>query len=159
MSAALTLSLADLPKELRQIAARLGTIDLRHALRTVALYLASQARKAFDQQASPDGVPWAKFKRPPSVKRGGPSSKLLRDTGILMGSLTGQAGGGHVEEITAGSLRWGTNVTGESGFPYGAAHQFGTRTIPARPFLGVTPAMIGRIKLIIMDAVKRAVKA
>ncbi len=153
MSAALTLSLADLPKELQQIAARLGTIDLRHALRTVALYLSSQARKAFDAQASPDGVPWAKFKRPPSVKRGGPTSKLLRDTGILMGSLTGQASGGHVEEITAGSLRWGSNV------PYGGYHQAGTKTIPARPFLGVTPAMVGRIKLILADAVKRAVKA
>ena len=152
MSASQALTLADLPKAAQVVAARLGAFDLRAALRTVALYLSSQAKLAFVNQASPDGVPWARFKRPPSVKRGGPSAKLLRDTGILMGSLTGQTDSGHVEEITATSLRWGTNVR------YGAFHQHGTKRMVARPFLGITPAMLKRITQILGDALKRAGK-
>ena len=131
------------------LAPLVGRLDFRIPLRTVALYLNSQARKCFDEQRSPDGKPWARFKRKPSARRGGPSAKLLRNTGILMASLTGQAGG-HVEVLTATSLTWGSNV------PYAGYHQHGTKHIPARPFLGITDQMRGRIEQIVAEYVKRA---
>lgn len=146
--AAETLNLSGAPPVMRALLS--GRTDFRAPLRTVALYLNAQARKCFDEQRAPDGTPWAKFKRPPSVKRGGSSSKLLRDTGILMGSMTAQVQG-HVEEVTATSLRWGSNV------PYAAFHQYGTRFIPARPFLGITAKDVERIGLIVTEWLKKAV--
>jgi phage virion morphogenesis protein len=129
-------------KELRSFAA---------PLRTCALYLNSAARQRFDQGASPDGVPWAALIRP-SKRRGGASAKPLRDTGILMASLTSRATG-HIEEITDTALEWGTNVS------YAAFHQHGTARMVARPFLGVTPKDEERMATIILDWAEKRLKA
>src|SRR5581483_10822530 len=56
----------------------------------------------------------APLKRPRA--RGG--DVPLRDTGVLMASLTGQ-GKGHVKEVTAHALVWGTNIE------YAAIHNWG----------------------------------
>ena len=143
-----TLNLSDLPNWLDGIDP--SKIDLRAVLRTVGLYLASQAKRNFDQGQSPDGVPWAPLVRP-SRKRGGPTAKPLRDTGILMASMA--AGADHVEDIDAASLTWGTNVW------YAGFHQHGTRRIPARPFIGLTPQMEMRIAQIVIDGIAKQVKA
>ena len=118
--------------------------DFTKPLRTIALLLNAEARLCFVNQAAPDGTPWAKFKRPPSVKRGGPSAKLLRDKDLLMGSLTGQ-GAEHVENVTASRLEWGSNV------PWSPFQQDGTRFIPARPFVGLTPGIRAKIARILED--------
>ncbi len=150
MSFAQQLDLSGLSAATQQaLAAAVGKIDLRPALRQVALYLNSQARRNFVNQSAPDGTPWARFKHKPSARRGGASAKLLRDTGVLMASLTGQAGG-HVEDVTAFALRWGTNV------PYAKYQNFGTRHLPARPFVGLTPAMVARIEQIIVEYLRKA---
>jgi hypothetical protein len=143
-----SITLADLPGWTRGLADRLAGLDLTRPLQTVGLYLAAQARRCFDEQRSPDGVPWAGWKHPPSARRGGPSAKLLRDRDVLMASLVGK-GAYHVERVTRASLLWGTAV------PYGKYHQDGTRTIPARPFVGVSGPMLDRIEQILLDYAAR----
>ncbi len=146
MSFAQELDLSGLSSTTQQaLVAAVGRIDLRPAFRTVALYLNSQARRNFVNQSAPDGTPWARFKHKPSAKRGGASAKLLRDTGVLQASVTS----GVVEDVTSFSLRWGTNV------PYAKFHQFGTRHLPARPFIGITPAMVQRIEQILVEYLKK----
>ena len=60
---------------------------------------------------------------------------LLFRTGRLLGSLTDPDDPEHIEHVSDGELLFGTRV------PYAAAHQRGTRHLPARPLL--TPAMLG----------------
>ena len=54
----------------------------------------------------------------------------LWDTGRLVASV-GAGSVDHVEEVDRRGLVYGTNVS------YAPYHQYGTRTIPARPFLGI----------------------
>ncbi|MGH8358111.1 MAG: phage virion morphogenesis protein [Pseudomonas sp.] len=122
--------------------------DFSRPLKTVALLLNAEARKSFVGQQAPDSTPWARFKHPPSVKRGGPAAKLLRDTGLLMASLTAR-GGRHVENVTATTLEWGSNV------PYAGIHQFGTRHIRARPFVGLTPTVIEKTRKIVLEYLEK----
>jgi hypothetical protein len=60
-------------------------------------------------------------------------------------------GSGHVEDVGASSLVWGTAV------PYAGFQNDGTRTIPARPFLGVTDDMKETVSKILLDYVKRMI--
>ena len=144
-----TLNLADLPNWLDGIDP--SKLDVPRLLRPVGIYLAAQAKRNFDLGQSPDGVPWAPLART-SKRRGGPTAKPLRDTGILMASMA--AGTGHIEDIAGSSMTWGTNVF------YAGFHQHGTGGIPARPFLGLTPAMEKRMcAQILVDAIERQVKA
>lgn len=119
----------------------LAAIDWAPALRACSLLLASAARECFDQGRAPDGAAWLPLKRP-SKKRGGKSAKPLRDTGLLMASL--QPGRpDNVTDVGAFHVGFGTNVA------YARFHQEGTRTIPARPFLGWTPALERKCLLIL----------
>src|SRR5262245_26052808 len=126
-----------------------GPLDYQPSLKLVAVYLAAQARRSFDEGRGPDGRPWRPLKKP-SKRRGGASAKPLRDTGLLMASLSAR-GAQHVEEYQPAALEFGTAVR------YGRYHQDGTRTIPARPFLGTTPAMDERIGEIVADQLARQV--
>lgn len=132
------------------LGSQLAGLSFRRPLETVSFYLASQARRNFDEGHAPDGTPWAPLLHP-SAKRGGASAKPLRDTGLLMASLTGK-GSGHVERITDTAIEWGTNVN------YGTFHQFGTSRMVARPFLGVTPKMEETISRIILEWVEKQLK-
>lgn len=149
-------------------AAGLTRADMRQPLTAVKVLLVADVRENFDQAHAPDGTAWLPLKNP-SQRRGGSSSKPLRDTGLLMASVTAQ-GRGHVEQITEDTLVLGTNL------PYAGVHQHGatiffpektrkkpwvfeaggkkvfTRrlkahsvTIPARPFLGFSPRALDRI--------------
>lgn len=117
--------------EVDRLANVVGALDFREPLKVAGIMLASEAKMSFVNQASPDGSPWAPFKRTPSARRGGKSAKLLRDTGLLMASY--QGGQGHAENVTALSMEWGSSLD-RAGW-----HNSGTRTIPARPQAGFTP--------------------
>lgn len=86
-----------------------------------------------------DGVKWAPLSRKTLTKKrtgGTGQAEILRNTGRLLRSITpgvdGVARGpDQVVQTLPGSVVVGTNV------PYAAAHQTGTRTTPARPFLPV----------------------
>lgn len=121
-------------------------------IKDVGLYLTMESKLNFDGQHSPEGIPWAPFARTPGRRRG-IGAKLLRDTGILMASLVSK-GLGHVEMAGEHSLEWGTMVD------YAQFHQWGTSTIPARPFLGITPKTEDAIgKIVEHHAEKQVPKA
>jgi phage virion morphogenesis protein len=136
--------------------------DYRPLLKQFAVLLGSQAKQCFDGQRSPDGAAWAPLKRQRSRKRDkrakksgrGTGQKVLRDTGLLMASVTGQ-GSGHVETLTATSLVYGTNLVSPRGFPYPAAHQHGTRNMVARPFLGISAKAADVMAQMCADFVRR----
>jgi phage gpG-like protein len=109
---------------------QLASLDFGPPLRRSAIILVSYARQSFDGAHDPDGRPWAPLQRP--RRRGRSGEKPLRDTGLLMASLTaGSGAAGHVERLSPHELVWGTNIE------YAGFHQDGTRHVPARPFLGI----------------------
>ncbi len=146
-----TLSLADLPAYLAARAQALSNIDLTPPLKVANLLLISATKQNFVNQSDPDGVPWTPLKKPrgrPRDKRKSRrkgSDQILRDTGVLMASVSG--GAGSINDVTSKSLRYGTSVS------YAGYQNFGTRTIPARRFLGLTPQLRQRIN----DAIRRYV--
>jgi phage virion morphogenesis protein len=144
------LKLSDLGKLLGKLGSDLARLDLTKPLNTVAFYLASQAKQSFDKGQSPDGQPWAPLKNP-SARRGGPSSKPLRDTGVLMASLAGR-GAGNVTKVRSTALDWGTSVA------YASYHQQGTGRIPARPFLGIGPKQEDGIVRILVEHIEKMLK-
>jgi phage gpG-like protein len=158
-------------------------------VRRYVVLLSAESKGCFDQSRDPDGNPWAALRRPRERKRdkrargGGGGQKPLRDSDVLMLSVTAR-GEGHVEELGPTSLRWGTNL------PYAGTHQEGktirvpewraeqggkprvfkaadgkavfTRhirayevEIPARPFLGVTDRLAGRMADMAADYARR----
>lgn len=143
------LTFEELGKLFGAMGARLTGLSFERPLRTVALYLSSQARGCFDEARAPDGTPWLPLQHP-SKKRGGPTAKPLRDTGMLMASLGARAFG-HVEQVSDTALVWGTNLVSEKGYPYPAVHQFGGGNVPARPFLGMTPQMEATVSRILLE--------
>lgn len=76
-------------------------------------------REGFDRSRAPSGVAWQPLRAPRSRRR--PGRRPLADTGQL------RAWASH-------AMVSGTTATWDAPL-YGAFHQLGTRTIPARPFL------------------------
>jgi len=77
---------------------------------------------------APDGQPYKPLKRP-RPKGHNPGTKPLIDTGALIQSLRG--GTDHVQKIDSFEAMVGTSHW-KAGF-----HEFGTKHIPARPFIGI----------------------
>ncbi len=123
-----------------------GVVHFGPILRAVAVSLQAFSKERFDTATDPWGQPWKPLKKP-SKKRGGASAKPLRDTGLLMGSLTARSGQGHTEEYGPTSLVWGSALD-RAGW-----HNEGTRTIPARPFLDVSPQLEERLARLVGNLV------
>lgn len=146
-----TVNLEEFSAALARMGRTAAEIDYGPALNAVSVYLAARAKNSFDMGVSPDGAPWLPLKRPRSRRRdkrakGGTGQKPLRDTGLLMASVQGRAGvRGSVKVMGRLSVEQGTSL------PYAGYHQFGTRHIPARPFLGVTEKDADRIGMMVAD--------
>lgn len=129
-------------------AERLLHLDFSKPLKQCAFLLSAALKEGFVQSRAPDGSSWAPLKRPRrkgtknkgkgSRRRSSTTNQPLWDTGRLVASMG--AGSDHREQVTRDVLVFGTNVS------YGVFHQFGTRTIPARPFLGFSDDTIARIE-------------
>jgi len=114
MGAALEMDLGQFAAWCDSRAQDLSRIDFSPAWRPVAVYLAASTKQRFASGTSPNGAPWAPLAHPRARGGGTP----LRDTGLLMASVTGQ-GQGHVEQATPQQLVWGTNLD------RAALHQWG----------------------------------
>lgn len=148
-SATRDLTLTGLADELRGMGVDPAALDYSRGLKAVSVYLSAQAKRCFSESRTPDGTPWPPLKNP-SRRRGGKSAKPLVDKGILMASMSATAASrGAVRDITRVSLEHGTEIE------YAGFQNFGTRTIPAREFVGITDQMAGRIEQIIADDVAR----
>ena len=98
---------------------------------SVGSYVQRQTiNERFEKEQSPDGSTWTPL-APATVKKRlkrhkSGHMKILQDTGELRRSIAYEAGDYYV--------RIGSNLK------YARTHQFGREHIPARPFLGITPA-------------------
>jgi phage gpG-like protein len=102
-------------------------------LSAAAILCSSELKRGIDDSKSPDGTPFAPLKHPRRRKRdrkakGAGTQQPLRDTGLLLASLT--SGQGHVQRTTQDGLTLGTNLA------YAHFHQDGTKFMVARPFVG-----------------------
>ena len=140
-----TLRLEHLGPRLGAMASRVESLTFAPALKVASVMIGAAAKENFARGHAPDGTPWAPLKRPRSGSKGG--DRPLRDTGLLMASVSG--GSGHVEEVSAFALLAGTRVG------YGQYHQHGTRTVPARPFLGFGPALVEKLDRVFSDHLGR----
>lgn len=118
--------------ELQSAALERALLALRAALKDVAPLLAElgqivvgQALDSFEDEAGPDGAPWAASQR--AILHGG---QTLADSGLLRSSIQNEV------EIMPDAVIVGSSRV------YAAIHQFGGRagrghavTLPARPFL------------------------
>lgn len=145
MSLARELSLEQLSVFFSRRAEELATLDLRVPLKECAVLIKSDVSNNFQGSHAPDGTPWKPLKRKRSGKRHkGSIPKPLLDTGLLRASAVAN-GRGHVEEITANSLEVGSNLE------YAGWQNDGTRTIPAREFIGFSNSLIADIEEVLAD--------
>lgn len=128
-------------------------LSFKEGLEESSIYLRSEALRNFDLQRSPDGIPWAPLKRPRNrlrdrrarKKHPDKKEKILVDTSILLNST--QGGAGYTKMLGEMFLTQGTNIE------YAGFHQFGTRKMVARPFVGITSIDADKITGFIADAV------
>lgn len=170
-------------------ATTLHDADWTRPLKVAEQLIVSATKENFAGQHAPDGTPWTPLKyersraRDKRARKKGGRQQVLRDTGILMASVTA-SGRGHVRELSRTQLRVGTNLN------YAGTHQFGhtfnrparqrskpwvftlptgqtvfTRriraysfTVPARPFLGYSQALLGRIESVFRSHLARQVR-
>lgn len=105
--------------------------------------LAGDLGRGFLSSKDPSGNSWAPLKHPRPAGRNQGHRPLI-DTSTLMRSVISK-NLGNIEEITDNSVTYGTDIE------YAAFHQFGSGNVPARPFVGVSDAMIERAEEMIAD--------
>ncbi|MDD9863345.1 MAG: phage virion morphogenesis protein [Gammaproteobacteria bacterium] len=118
-------------KHIRQALNRLAAAaaDPRPALEELGEVLLQSTYDRFGPQQAPDGSPWAPLSPKYRARKPRHKDRILLLSGNLRDNLRWQL-------LDAHTLAVGTNEI------YGATHQLGdtSRNIPARPFLGLSPA-------------------
>jgi phage gpG-like protein len=114
----------ELAAQLHRFAARVD--DPRPALERMRAMLAAGEEEVWGTRGSAIGFYWA----PPAEPERKTNSAQLVETGALRNSLTNPSAGLSPSEV---ELRFGTDI------PYAHFHQFGTRKMPRRSFLGIPP--------------------
>jgi phage gpG-like protein len=104
------------------------------ALNAVGLYLRGKVQRTFNDQRDPFGRPWKPLKHREGL--------ALLDTGRLRASIT--------HRVTGSVVEVGTNV------PYAGFHNAGTKHIPARTFLALSPEWVeGCVRVAVDVLLKR----
>lgn len=116
--------------------------DLTPVMSAIGALLENSTRKRFETKRDPEGISWAHLRATTQLSKTNaddrkawyagqkvlgqlkPRGGILVDRGTLLKSITHHA--------TSQSVAIGTDRL------YGKYHQTGTRTMPARPFLGVS---------------------
>ncbi len=137
-----TLDLGGLVQQLQATADSVAKLDLSGPLKIAEQLLISDSKQAFAKAADVDGNPWPPLKAPRRLPGGLKQldAKPLRDTGRLMASITGRIEEGKRVVV-------GTNVS------YSVFHQYGTKYIVARRFLGISAKTRGRIEGLVRTAI------
>lgn len=143
----------------QQVFANLQGIDGREIFRQVADVFEALTLERFQQQNSPDGVPWAALS-PVTLRqrqrRGIAGTAILRETGLLRSTVRGVSG------------QWSAGITVGGTGSWAAVHQRGNPAnkfggapapIPARPMIpegDLPPRYIPRLLEPIEDAIADA---
>lgn len=117
---------------------RLG--DIPTVMDAVGQIYLSGAQQRFVDQRDPQGQPWQALSPVTLARRrkAGRGAQILRDTGVLMNSLSYKTAGNTVTVFTA-DIRAGTHQYGAKKGQYGRSKRgpIPWGDIPARPFLGL----------------------
>ncbi len=162
-------------------AAALASLDLSREMKVIAIMARADMVENFQGSHGPDGTPWPPLARPRANSKG--ADKPLLDTGILQASVTAAAGKGHVETITARSMKTGSNLD------YAAVHQYGhtflrpektrgkpwvfsgangqivftrrirahQQTVPPRPFAGWSARLLAKVDRVLGERLEKSV--
>lgn len=135
---------------LNQLMAQIN--DLEPAFADIGEYLLLSHRQRFDEQQSPDGEPWEPLSATSQALKPKNKQQILRLNDILRDHFSYQA--------TNKELLFGSNQV------YAAIHQFGgttspnsmipNKTIPARPFLGLSNDDETEVLAILSDHLQNA---
>lgn len=115
--------------------------NLKPALKEAGLYMERETRLNIARQTSPDGTPFAPLAA--STLRTKKSGRILQETSAMVNSISTRA--------AKKSVKVGTSIG------YAAYHQFGTRKMPARPFLGIEERHHEPIIKIVEDHLRKAI--
>lgn len=126
-----------------------AALNLPVLTESVASLLLARTLRRFDQQVDPDGRPWEPHAESTKRQRGS-NATILNRTGAMRGAITRIRGNaaGTVYAITGAGARIGIDDPRQ--VPKGTYHQYGTRHIPQRRFLG-----IGRLDVKAVDSLLR----
>lgn len=137
------MSLEQLAVYFDQVAKLLGDYDFGPILEKLRTKLVASVHGNFEGAHDPNGEPWLPLKKS--------ARKPLQRTGSLM--LASIEAAWH--SIKDESLVIDTNL-----LPfYWKFHQYGTRRIPARPFVGISHALVDEAEQMIVDDVIAKMKA
>lgn len=121
---------------LQQKEREIGVIDLTPVLEEAALMVALDVQRSFARAETPGGFKWAPVKKP----RGRP----LIDTGKMIDAV--------LRAVKTPDIGKDEIVFDFRGAPhYTLYHQFGTRRMPARPFLGMSKETLDVIAGLLAD--------
>lgn len=123
-----TLSVKEFEKRVQDFSQKITPEALKGVLFSIGEMIESKIHESFERERDPWGQKWKPLKRN-TLKRKRGKGRILHDTGSLGYKWS-------VSEQGFGVLI-SSNVRSAKGYPYGAAHQFGARHIPARPFIPV----------------------
>lgn len=123
-------------------------VSFEKPLRKCRKIIADDIAENFRGQHDPDGNPWAPPKRPLRPR----GRKLLRKTKRLYRSVTMASGPDVQVIVNRTGLTVGTDV------PYAQYHQFGTRKMVARPFMGISEKAQDAIDDVLNDYVDAVLK-
>lgn len=134
---------ASVVKRLESITRKLN--DKGPVLRAIGYWAALQFKKNISESHSPSGRPFAPLKKARG-KGHNPSSKPLFDTGALFDDIQFE------EDIADSSVAVGNS----SSIPYALFQNDGTRSIPAREYLGIpedklSPVLEAAARMIVFD--------
>jgi len=134
-----TMNLDEFADYCQDLANRLGAdIDLSEPMREVEQLLVEQTRDNIENCHAPDGTPWPDLAESTIKEEGGQDRKPLQ---------------GMLDYVESSSDAQGVAV-GIS-HPSSVYHQEGTRTIPARPMVGVTDRDADKVAEIIADHIRK----
>lgn len=118
--------------------------DMTVPLRQAGVYMESSIGKNFNSSGRPRR--WKALSPATLKRRRGGGGKILQDRGVLRASITSSV---DFRQVTPTSYEFGTNVV------YAAAHNFGYKHIPARPFAVFQEEDSVRIAQIFQEYVER----
>jgi len=122
---------------------KISKIDVT-LLNTIGQKVVTEIKFAFEDERSPFGERWKPLS-PATLKRK-KGSKILRESGNLATLWRVKVDGNKVKIYNNAEAR---------GFKYGRTHQFGSKRVPARPFLPVKDGqMDANLKKILQKLIK-----
>jgi len=124
-------------------------LDKDNVLDEAASIILNHTRARYLQELNPDSQPWIPSQAAITRRRAGGTGTLF-DTGALWRSIQEPSGHPDSERIIA------AGAYSAKGVEYGQFHQYGTKYLPIREFMGVADSDIELFEASIMNKVAEA---